>query len=275
MELAVIETKEIMNKDLKTSLNKLNKAIVTGIKNQWLVCSELKAIVNKETFKEDFNTLDKFASYIGISTGNLSKLVRVGDYRDFVIQQFELNAENSEGEEAKNLSDDIEALEKKGVSFFMELLPIKEEDLSVALWDIEFNSSLTVAQLRTRVKAYLNTLGTYAPQDALPDSVPENTERMLEDTDSAPKDTDNAPEDTDSAPENTDSAPENTIIKEKVSKVKFDTMSNIALRNTNEGLLYLADGMVLKVKFFIDKNDNLCCNRVSLLDMVHNKEYFK
>ncbi len=259
MELLTIKTQELQNRDLKNALNKINKAIYAGVKNQWIICSELRDIVNSNMFAEDFATLENFAAHLKMSTGNLSKLTRVLDYRDFIIQQFKDNSEY----------DEANALEKKGTSFFMELLPIKPEDLSVAIWDMELNADLTVTQVRGRVKAYLNSLGTYAPQ-----SITENKNSVPEVPDNVPEVPDNVPEVPDNVPEVPDNVPEVPKMKrKKVTPIELDTMVDTALRNSEEGLLYLANGMTLKIKFFVDKDNKIGWYKESMLDMVNNKEY--
>ena len=73
----IMNTKKITglkNQSLKESLLTIRGAVLSVNASQWEVAQAVHDILVKETFKEDFETEEKFADFIGISRSNCNKM---------------------------------------------------------------------------------------------------------------------------------------------------------------------------------------------------------
>lgn len=64
----------LKNSALKESLLTIRGAVLSVNASQWEVAQAVHNILVKETFKEDFETEEKFADFIGISRSNCNKM---------------------------------------------------------------------------------------------------------------------------------------------------------------------------------------------------------
>ena len=72
----------LKNTALKESLLAIRGAVLTVNASQWEVAQAVHDILVKETFKEDFETEEKFANFIGISRSNCNKMKKAVDFRN-------------------------------------------------------------------------------------------------------------------------------------------------------------------------------------------------
>ena len=72
----------LKNTALKDSLLKIRGAVLSVNASQWEVAQAVHDILVKETFKEDFETEEKFADFIGISRSNCNKMKKAVDFRN-------------------------------------------------------------------------------------------------------------------------------------------------------------------------------------------------
>ncbi len=72
----------LKNTALKESLLTIRGAVLSVNASQWEVAHAVHDILVKETFKEDFETEEKFAEFVGISRSNCNKMKKAVDFRD-------------------------------------------------------------------------------------------------------------------------------------------------------------------------------------------------
>lgn len=72
----------LKNSALKESLLTIRGAVLSVNASQWEVAQAVHDILIKKTFKEDFETEEKFADFIGISRSNCNKMKKAVDFRN-------------------------------------------------------------------------------------------------------------------------------------------------------------------------------------------------
>lgn len=72
----------LKNSALKESLLTIRGAVLSVNASQWEVAQAVHDILVKETFKEDFETEEKFADFIGVSRSNCNKMKKAIDFRN-------------------------------------------------------------------------------------------------------------------------------------------------------------------------------------------------
>lgn len=72
----------LKNSALKESLLTIRGVVLSVNASQWEVAQAVHDILVKETFKEDFETEEKFADFIGISRSNCNKMKKAVDFRN-------------------------------------------------------------------------------------------------------------------------------------------------------------------------------------------------
>ena len=72
----------LKNTALKESLLTIRSAVLSVNASQWEVAQAVHDILVKETFKEDFETEEKFSDFIGISRSNCNKMKKAVDFRN-------------------------------------------------------------------------------------------------------------------------------------------------------------------------------------------------
>lgn len=121
----------LKNTELKDSLLKIRGAVLSVNASQWEVAQAVHDILIKETFKEDFETEEKFADFIGISRSNCNKMKKAVDFRN------------------SNKTFEGWTLNK-----IYEIMCLPKEEAQQLLEDYMIDKDDTVKEIREAVKAY-------------------------------------------------------------------------------------------------------------------------
>ena len=121
----------LKNSDLKESLLTIRGAVLSVNASQWEVAQAVHDILVKETFKEDFETEEKFADFIGISRSNCNKMKKAVDFR------------NSN-----------ETFKDWTLNKIYEIMCLPKEEAPQLLVDYMIDKDDTVKEIREAVKAY-------------------------------------------------------------------------------------------------------------------------
>lgn len=121
----------LKNTALKESLLTIRGAVLSVNASQWEVAQAVHDILVKETFKEDFETEEKFADFIGISRSNCNKMKKAVDFR------------NSN-----------ETFEGWTLNKIYEIMCLPKEEAPQLLVDYMIDKDDTVKEIREAVKAY-------------------------------------------------------------------------------------------------------------------------
>lgn len=121
----------LKNSDLKESLLKIRGAVLSVNASQWEVAQAVHDILVKETFKDDFETEEKFADFIGISRSNCNKMKKAVDFRN------------------SNKTFEGWTLNK-----IYEIMCLPKEEAPKVLKDYMIDKDDTVKEIREAVKAY-------------------------------------------------------------------------------------------------------------------------
>lgn len=121
----------LKNTALKESLLTIRSAVLSVNASQWEVAQAVHDILVKETFKEDFETEEKFANFIGISRSNCNKMKKAVDFRN--------NDKTFEGWTLNKI---------------YEIMCLPKEEAPKVLKDYMIDKDDTVKEIRESVKAY-------------------------------------------------------------------------------------------------------------------------
>ena len=121
----------LKNSALKESLLTIRGAVLSVTASQWEVAQAVHDILVKETFKEDFETEEKFADFIGISRSNCNKMKKAVDFR------------NSN-----------ETFKDWTLNKIYEIMCLPKEEAPQLLVDYMIDKDDTVKEIREAVKAY-------------------------------------------------------------------------------------------------------------------------
>lgn len=121
----------LKNTALKESLLTIRGAVLSVNASQWEVAQAVHDILVKETFKEDFETEEKFADFIGISRSNCNKMKKAIDFR------------NSN-----------ETFKDWTLNKIYEIMCLPKEEAPKVLKDYMIDKDDTVKEIREAVKAY-------------------------------------------------------------------------------------------------------------------------
>ena len=121
----------LKNSALKESLLTIRGAVLSVNASQWEVAQAVHDILVKETFKEDFETEEKFADFIGISRSNCNKMKKAVDFR------------NSN-----------ETFKDWTLNKIYEIMCLPKEEAPQLLVDYMIDKDDTVKEIREAVKAY-------------------------------------------------------------------------------------------------------------------------
>lgn len=121
----------LKNTALKESLLTIRSAVLSVNVSQWEVAQAVHDILVKETFKEDFETEEKFANFIGISRSNCNKMKKAVDFRniDKTFEGWTLNK-------------------------IYEIMCLPKEEALKVLKDYMIDKDDTVKEIREAVNAY-------------------------------------------------------------------------------------------------------------------------
>lgn len=121
----------LKNSALKESLLTIRGAVLHVNTSQWEVAQAVHDILVKETFKEDFETEEKFADFIGISRSNCNKMKKAVDFRD-----------------------SNETFKEWTLNKIYEIMCLPKEEAPQLLVDYMIDKDDTVKEIREAVKAY-------------------------------------------------------------------------------------------------------------------------
>lgn len=121
----------LKNTALKKSLLTIRSAVLSVNASQWEVAQAVHDILVKETFKEDFETEEKFANFIGISRSNCNKMKKAVDFRN--------NDKTFEGWTLNKI---------------YEIMCLPKKEAPKVLKDYMIDKDDTVKEIREAVKAY-------------------------------------------------------------------------------------------------------------------------
>ena len=153
----------LKNSALKESLLAIRGAVLSVNASQWEVAQAVHDILVKETFKEDFETEEKFADFIGISRSNCNKMKKAIDFRD-----------------------SNEAFKDWTLNKIYEIMCLPKEEAPQLLVDYMIDKDDTVKEIREAVKAYKeDTTESKVVADVEPE---EEAEPETEETDPKPED---------------------------------------------------------------------------------------
>ena len=121
----------LKNSALKESLLTIRGAVLSVNASQWEVAQAVHDILVKETFKEDFETEEKFADFIGISRSNCNKMKKAVEFRD-----------------------SNETFNEWTLNKIYEIMCLPKEEAPQLLVDYMIDKDDTVKEIREAVKAY-------------------------------------------------------------------------------------------------------------------------
>ena len=131
LELAIINTTELVNKKLGTQLNNIKKAVDTGNNQQWKIADAIATIVDDELFVDDFETEGNLAKVLEMSRPNLNKMKKAAHYHK-----------------------EVEELNAFTLTKVMELLVIPKEEIVDFLDGYMITPSSTCREVREAVSAW-------------------------------------------------------------------------------------------------------------------------
>lgn len=148
----------LKNTALKESLLAIRGAVLSVNASQWEVAQAVHDILVKETFKEDFETEEKFADFIGISRSNCNKMKKAIDFR------------NSN-----------ETFKDWTLNKIYEIMCLPKEEAPKVLKDYMIDKDDTVKEIREAVKAYKDdTSESKVVADVEPEEAEPKTEEEKE-----------------------------------------------------------------------------------------------
>ena len=148
----------LKNTALKESLLTIRGAVLSVNASQWEVAQAVHDILVKETFKEDFETEEKFADFIGISRSNCNKMKKAVDFR------------NSN-----------ETFKDWTLNKIYEIMCLPKEEAPQLLVDYMIDKDDTVKEIREAVKAYKeDTSESKVVADVEPEEAEPKTEEKEE-----------------------------------------------------------------------------------------------
>lgn len=109
----------------------MRSAVLSVNHSQWVVAQAVHDIIVNESFKDDFQTEEKFADFIGISRSNCNKMKKAIDFRDSneIFKDWSLNK-------------------------IYEVMCLPKEEVPQLLEDYMIDKDDTVKEIREAVKAY-------------------------------------------------------------------------------------------------------------------------
>ena len=146
----------LKNSALKESLLTIRGAVLSVNASQWEVAQAVHDILVKETFKEDFETEEKFADFIGISRSNCNKMKKAVEFRD-----------------------SNETFKDWTLNKIYEIMCLPKEEAPQLLVDYMIDKDDTVKEIREAVKAYKEDT---TESKVVADVEPEETEQKTEET---------------------------------------------------------------------------------------------
>lgn len=135
MELTVVKTNELTNKELTKSLNTVNTLVSDMKANQKLIAFNIGTIVNEELWADDFEDSKAFCKYLNISKASASQ------FRKFATV-VELEVINSDFSYTQ-------------ITETYPLLDLMDNISLKALTDLEITSDMSCKEIRKKVNAII------------------------------------------------------------------------------------------------------------------------
>ena len=153
----------LKNPELKGCLLAMRSAVLSVNHSQWVVAQAVHDIIVNESFKDDFQTEEKFADFIGISRSNCNKMKKAIDFRDSneIFKDWSLNK-------------------------IYEVMCLPKEEAPQLLEDYMIDKDDTVKEIREAVKAYKDdtaeskVVAEVEPSDETEKGVEQETEEKEE-----------------------------------------------------------------------------------------------
>ena len=150
----------LKNSALKESLFTIRDVVLSVNASQWEVAQAVHDILVKETFKEDFETEEKFADFIGISRSNCNKMKKAVEFRD-----------------------SNETFNDWTLNKIYEIMCLPKEEAPKLLVDYMIDKDDTVKEIREAVKAYKeDTTESKVVADVEPEEAEPKTEEAEPET---------------------------------------------------------------------------------------------
>ena len=155
--LTVASVTTLSSKELTVELFNIMNAINEGNKSAWEIARAYKRIIDDELFDEDFENVQEFALYVGVSKSTISQYIKAVEFvekHEFGFDMFTV-----------------------GSAYLLSTLT-DEEFIDFVKWAEEQNIDLTTMS----VKALRNLIKEYDSKDDVEEDVIENSSELDEES---------------------------------------------------------------------------------------------
>lgn len=135
MELTVVKTTELTNKELAKTINTVNNLVTDLKSNQKLIAFNIGTIVNEELWADDFEDLKAFCKYLNISKASASQFKKFAT----VVEVEVINSDFSYTQ----------------ITETYPLLDLMDNITMNSLNDFEITSDMTCSEIRKKVNAII------------------------------------------------------------------------------------------------------------------------
>lgn len=134
-ELTIINSQEVsfVNKQFGVEVDKINRAITSHNKSNWIIADAVRKIIEEELFVDDFKTEKDLADFMGMSRPNLNKLKNAS---------------------AKRVGVDNDCLDGFTVAQVMEMAKVENIDIPTFLKGYNVSPNSTIQSIREAVQCY-------------------------------------------------------------------------------------------------------------------------
>lgn len=195
-EVIVVEAMGLVNKELTKEVTKIANAIATIGKNKWKVADAIRNILEKELYKDDFETDTALAEKLGMSKAQFSKLKNASLYHAYSYDVVE-----------DGTTHEVVPLNDFTVTQVMEMLVIPLADIAEFLDGFEVTPTMTIKDIRECVSCWKD-----------------DNKEQSSDTESEPEA--NEPETSETESDNDDCISKGVFIN-KVSSMDSDTFAKM------------------------------------------------
>lgn len=161
MELTVVKTTELTNKELAKTINTVNNLVTDLKSNQKLIAFNIGTIVNEELWADDFEDLKAFCKYLNISKASASQFKKFATVVDVEV----VNSDFSYSQIAETYP----------------LLDLMDTITLNSLNDLEITSDMTCKEIRKKVTAIIEAQIVDEPTE---EEISEESEASEETTES-------------------------------------------------------------------------------------------
>lgn len=86
-ELLVLNTNELVNKDLGKSIDIIQKELIKKDKSNFAIAKQVTKIINDELWTDDFETQNDIADFLGVSKSQISLMKNVTELKEIVTSK--------------------------------------------------------------------------------------------------------------------------------------------------------------------------------------------